>query len=84
MLDAISPIHSAKNADAPILLIHGSDDTVVPIKESEDMAAALKDAGKPVQFVKLDGDDHWLSRAKTRVEMLKAAVAFVKANDPPD
>lgn len=50
-LDAISPIARAAHADAPILLIHGKDDTVVPISQSETMESALKRAGKPVVFV---------------------------------
>ena len=34
------------------------------------MAAALKKAGKPVSFITLDGEDHWLSRGATRLRML--------------
>jgi dipeptidyl aminopeptidase/acylaminoacyl peptidase len=81
-LDAISPSTQAGRADAPVLLIHGKDDTVVPIEQSETMESALKRANKPVEFVKMDNEDHWLSREETRVEMLKAAVAFVEKYNP--
>jgi dipeptidyl aminopeptidase/acylaminoacyl peptidase len=81
-LDAIAPAAQADHADAPILLIHGKDDAVVPIKQSEMMEAALKRAGKPVEFIRLDGEDHWLSREETRVQMLTAAVAFVQKYNP--
>ena len=40
----------------PILLIHGKDDTVVPLEQSQIMADALKRAGKPVELVILDGE----------------------------
>lgn len=83
-LKPISPHEHADRADAPILLIHGKDDTVVPIEQSEDMASALRSAGKPVELVKLDDEDHWLSREKTRTEMLKAAVEFVEKYNPPN
>jgi dipeptidyl aminopeptidase/acylaminoacyl peptidase len=83
-LEAISPIKHVDKATIPILLIHGRDDTVVPIAQSEDMADALKSAGKQVDFVKLDGEDHWLSRSETRLQMLNATVKFVEANNPPD
>jgi dipeptidyl aminopeptidase/acylaminoacyl peptidase len=83
-LDEISPMAHVAAADVPVLLIHGKDDTVVPIAQSEDMADALKAAGKPVRFVKLDGEDHWLSRSETRLQMLTEAVAFLEANNPPD
>jgi dipeptidyl aminopeptidase/acylaminoacyl peptidase len=81
--DDVSPIRLASRADAPILLVHGKDDTVVPFAESEAMAAALRAAGKPVEFVVMQGEDHWLSREDTRVMMLKASVAFVEKYDPP-
>ena len=80
---AISPVAYAADADAPILLIHGKDDTVVPFKQSEEMADALKRAGKPYQLIVMDGEDHWLSRDQTRIQMLKASVAFVEKYNPP-
>jgi len=83
-LDARSPARLAEQADAPILLIHGRDDTVVPIEQSRAMEAALRRAGKPVQFIELNGEDHWLSRADTRIRMLTETARFVEANNPPD
>ena len=79
-----SPITCADRADAPLLLIHGKDDIVVPFSQSTDMAAALKRAGKPVEFVTLAGVDHWLSKSETRLQMLKASVEFVEKHNPPD
>jgi dipeptidyl aminopeptidase/acylaminoacyl peptidase len=72
-----SPVNAAANVMADVLLIHGNNDTVVPFKQSEFMRDALKDAGKPAQLIKLDGEDHWLSTPKTRTEMLKALEAFL-------
>jgi len=82
-LKARSPIAFADRADAPVLLIHGTDDTVVTFEQSATMEKALKAAGKPVQLVRLPGEDHWRSRAETRAVLLTAAVAFVEANNPP-
>ncbi|WP_298288569.1 S9 family peptidase [Novosphingobium sp.] len=83
-LRPISPVNFAAKADAPVLLIHGKDDTVVPYGQSVAMAAALRAASKPVEFVTLPGEDHWLSRGETRLAMLEAAVRFIVANNPPD
>lgn len=83
-LDTVSPRAFAARADAPILLIHGRDDTVVPFEQSTKMADSLLDAGKPVEFVELQGEDHWLSRSDTRKQMLQAAVAFVEEHNPAD
>jgi dipeptidyl aminopeptidase/acylaminoacyl peptidase len=82
--DAVSPRRFARQADAPILLIHGRDDTVVPFEQSAKMADALKDAGKPQRLVELREEDHWLSRAATRQQMLEEAVAFVEQHNPAD
>jgi dipeptidyl aminopeptidase/acylaminoacyl peptidase len=82
-LDARSPARLAAQADAPILLIHGRDDTVVPIEQSRLMAEALRTAGKPVEFVELDGEDHWLSRGDTRRRMLAETVRFLEQHNPP-
>jgi dipeptidyl aminopeptidase/acylaminoacyl peptidase len=83
-LEAISPIEHVGAVNGPILLFHGKDDTVVPYEQSDRMADALKRAGKHVDFVTLKHEDHWLSRSETRLQMLEATVAFLKANNPPD
>jgi dipeptidyl aminopeptidase/acylaminoacyl peptidase len=80
----ISPLKLAAGADAPILLVHGKDDTVVPFDQSTAMQRALAAAHKPVEFVVLPGEDHWLSREATRSLMLKSAVAFVEKYNPSD
>jgi dipeptidyl aminopeptidase/acylaminoacyl peptidase len=82
-LDARSPARLADQVEAPVLLIHGRDDTVVPIEQSRIMAAALRRAGKPVEMIELNGEDHWLSRADTRIRMLTETVRFLEANNPP-
>jgi dipeptidyl aminopeptidase/acylaminoacyl peptidase len=84
VMATLSPALAAARSDAPILLIHGKDDTVVPIEQSEAMASALRHAGKPYEYVIMKGEDHWLSREATRIEMLKAAVAFVQKCNPAD
>lgn len=82
-LDNLSPAKHAARADAPILLIHGKDDTVVYINQSDKMADKLKDAGKPFEYIRLDGEDHWLSRGETRLAMLEATMAFILKHNPP-
>ena len=82
-LDERSPAKLAAQADAPILLIHGRDDSVVAIEQSQIMADALRKAGKPVEFIELSGEDHWLSRTETRQRMLSETVRFLQAHNPP-
>ena len=82
-LAAISPATFAAKADAPMLLIHGKDDTVVLYNQSQIMYDALRKAGKPAELVTLKGEDHWLSRGETRLQMLTSIVAFLEKHNPP-
>ena len=74
---ARSPARSAGSIKAPVLLLHGQDDTVVPPGQSETMARALAAAGKPYEYVKLPGEDHWLSDGATRTRVLEEIEAFL-------
>ena len=76
-LEAASPAAHADKVRAPVLLIHGHDDTVVPIAQSQLMQTALAGAGKSVELVELEGEDHWLSGATTRLKTLQAVDAFL-------
>jgi cephalosporin-C deacetylase-like acetyl esterase len=83
-LDEISPIKHVDAVRAPVLLIHGRDDTVVPYEQSQIMYDALRSENKDVELVTLKKEDHWLSGSDTRLQMLQATVAFLRAHDPPD
>ncbi|MBX9615835.1 MAG: S9 family peptidase [Caulobacteraceae bacterium] len=83
-LDERSPARRAADVTAPILLIHGRQDTVVPFSQSTTMERALEMAGKPVELIALENEDHNLSRAATRRQMLEATVAFLERHNPPD
>lgn len=84
VLASISPIQHVDAVTAPVLLIHGRDDTIVPYEQSQLMYDALRSHHKDVQLVTLQKEDHWLSRSDTRMQMLEATVAFLRAHNPPD
>lgn len=84
LLDAISPAMQAGRVSVPLQLIHGKDDTVVPVEQSRLMRDAMTKSGKPVEYLELPGEDHWLSRPATRIAMLAAQVAFLEKHNPPD
>ena len=83
-LDALSPARLADQVGVPVMLLHGRDDTVVPIDQSRVMASALRAAGKPHEMIELSGEDHWLSRAETRQRMLAESLRFLEAHNPSD
>jgi acetyl esterase/lipase len=58
LADDVSPILHVTADDAPTLLIHGDQDRLVPISNSERMLASMKEAGVPVEFITIEGADH--------------------------
>jgi dienelactone hydrolase len=82
-LDEISPVKHVDTMTAPVLLIHGKDDIVVPYRQTELMYNAMTRAGKPVELAVMTGEDHWLSREPSRVQTLEAMVAFLLKHNPP-
>lgn len=77
-----SPLQQVAAIRAPILLIHADQDTVVLPEQSQKMADALRDKGKPVEHVVLTGDDHYLLKSATRTQMLQTLEAFLAKNLP--
>src|SRR5271155_1958107 len=51
-----SPVFHAAKSNAPILIIHGTRDEMVPISQAEELNDALTKAGATVQFLRLDSD----------------------------
>jgi dipeptidyl aminopeptidase/acylaminoacyl peptidase len=57
----ISPAYLATKDDAPVRIIHGDADTLVPIQQAEIMVARLKDVGVPAELVVKKGKNHgWI------------------------
>lgn len=83
-LKEISPVYSAKQYTAPLLLIHGNDDTVVPLRQSRFMYKAMRKEDRDVEMVVLDGSDHWLSTSETRLRTLEEISRFVMKHNPPN
>lgn len=84
LLQQLSPIKHVDAINVPVLLIHGTDDSVVRPEQSTLMFDAMKHAKKDVQMVTLKKEDHWLSHGETRLQMLQSSVAFLRAHNPPD
>ncbi|HUQ12090.1 MAG TPA: alpha/beta fold hydrolase [Steroidobacteraceae bacterium] len=75
---AKSPARAAASVRAPILLIHGADDTVVPIIQSQRMARALAAAGKPFELIELKNEDHWMwTKSSSRIRTLTELDRFL-------
>ena len=81
-LKSVSPVNLVDKFQAPLLLLHGKDDTVVSIKQSSRMYKAMKKAGKNVEMITLKGEDHWLSGSETRLSLLEKISDFLDEHNP--
>lgn len=70
-------LESVEQAKAPILLIHGTQDTRAPIAQAESFAQALAGAGKQHKLVKIDKADHSFWRESERATVLKEVEEFL-------
>lgn len=82
-LIAASPARNANAIRAPVLLMHGTQDSVVGISQTRAMRDALAAAGNIPAYVELKGDDHWLSAAATRTRMLEELDGFLATHLAP-
>lgn len=80
---AKSPARAAADVRAPVLLVHGVDDSVVPVAQSRRMAKALQGLGKPHTLIELPGEDHWLSRSESRLRVLTEMESFLATHLKP-
>jgi phospholipase/carboxylesterase len=62
-----------KRAHLRVLLAHGNRDAVCPVSESRSLAAMLKDAQVPVQYLEFDGEH------TVPAEVIRALVVFATA-----
>lgn len=81
---AISPLQNIANTNMPLLLIHPLEDNIVPASQSQLMYDAVRAAGKPVEYVPIEGDGHNLLFRRTRLITLEAATRFLMEHNPPD
>ncbi|MDO5665921.1 MAG: prolyl oligopeptidase family serine peptidase [Bacteroidia bacterium] len=71
-----SPLFHADKIKTPLLLLHGTADTNVPIGESIQMYTALKLLNKPVEFIQVEGENHTIYDYGKRIAWNNAIYAW--------
>ena len=72
-----SPINHVDSLSAPILLLQGTDDRVVPPNQAEAMAAAARAKGLPVALIMFEGEGHGFRRADNIRAATEAELYFL-------
>lgn len=81
-MDAASPVFNIAAIKAPVLLMHGTEDDIVPFEQSEVMESALKKGGRDHSFIAFDDAGHNVY-AKYPVEYLTQLETFFAKHLPP-
>lgn len=75
MLRRLSPIHRVERVRAPTIVLHGANDTNVPVVEAEQVVENLKRRGVPVEYVLFPDEGHGWRKTPNRI---RAAVSIVR------
>ncbi len=75
MLASLSPIHKVDRVIAPTIVLHGANDTNVPVVEAEQVVESLKKRGVPVEYVLFPDEGHGWRKIPNRV---RSTVAIVR------
>jgi len=76
--EARSPLQHAEQIRCPVIFFQGLEDLVVPPEQTEQMAAALKANGIPVEVHLFANEGHGFRNGATQVQVLEATEAFFR------
>ena len=71
-----SPINHIDGLDAPMIVLQGLDDEIVPPNQAELMVNALRDKGLPVAYLTFEGEQHGFRQAANIRRALEAELYF--------
>ncbi|CAN5550640.1 alpha/beta fold hydrolase [soil metagenome] len=83
LLDRLSPLLRVDALTAPLLLVHGGNDTNVPVTESEQMADALRERGRTVRHLVFPDDGHEIAKRENRAALAVAVKEWLIAAFSP-
>lgn len=76
-LRRISPLFHAEQVQAPVLIVQGANDPRVLQVESDEMVAAIRENGVPVEYVLFDDEGHGFRNKENRIEAQEAYLNFL-------
>ncbi|HWW60273.1 MAG TPA: prolyl oligopeptidase family serine peptidase, partial [Thermoanaerobaculia bacterium] len=79
MLASISPINKVDRVKTPLIVLHGANDTNVPVVEAEQVVNSLKARNVPVEYILFPDEGHGWRKTPNRIRSTLAIVNFFKA-----
>ncbi|MEG4009434.1 S9 family peptidase [Microcoleus sp. Pol11C1] len=76
-LKSISPLSFVDRIQKPLLIAQGANDPRVKLAESEQIVNAMKQAGKPVEYVLYTDEGHGFARPENRLHFFAIAEEFL-------
>ena len=76
LLIAESPLTRARDIVTPLLVVQGKNDPRVNIRESNQIVAAVRDNGKPVEYLVAPDEGHGFARPINNLAMVTAMEGF--------
>lgn len=76
MLKSLSPIHKLDRVKTPLFVLHGANDTNVPLIEAEQIVATMKARGVPVKYTLFPDEGHGWRKTVNRVRSTTEIVGF--------
>jgi dipeptidyl aminopeptidase/acylaminoacyl peptidase len=76
-LKAISPLYRVDAIKAPLLVIQGANDVRVIKEHSDELVAALKRQGKPVEYLLFADEGHSIRRWQNKITMYRKMEDFL-------
>jgi dipeptidyl aminopeptidase/acylaminoacyl peptidase len=80
LLRDLSPMTHIDKLRAPLLIVHGENDSNVPVIEAEQLAAALAERGVQHRYLLFPDEGHQLLRRTSRADFLRACVDWLTAH----
>jgi dipeptidyl aminopeptidase/acylaminoacyl peptidase len=77
MLRDVSPLFHADKIRKPLLVLQGANDPRVIKAESDDIVAAVKKNGVPVEYIVFADEGHGFSKKKNQIEGYGAVLRFL-------
>ncbi|MGH3787947.1 MAG: S9 family peptidase [Pseudonocardiaceae bacterium] len=77
LLRELSPIHRIGQLNAPLLVVHGRQDTNVPTTQAEQLVAALRDRGASPGYLVLPDEGHEILGISSRAVFVREVVRWL-------